>query len=279
MINLNSIYQPITAQPYISSKVHTGYAPCAPLKPFIKSFWGTVEPTTGISCLENEPSLIVPDGCVDIIFTVNHSTGQVSCGYCGIFDRPAFTSSIKFEKNISRFAIQFYFWSVHLFTSCPMRDSYGVFGDLDFYFWGWKEFFKDMLIVNQNMGDRVRLTERFLLEKFWLRKYNHNLLNTIYHILNEKGAVSVKEMCSYTVVNQRQLERLFQEYIGTTPKKISNLVRYQNVLYDLMYSNEFDVQDMVEKYKFTDQPHMLNEFKKYHSMTLKQAKKFASVLR
>ena len=279
MINLNSIYQPTTAQPYISSKVHTVYAPCDQLKPFIKSFWGTVEPTTGMSSIENEPSLIVPDGCVDIIFTVNHSSGQVSCGYCGIFDRPTFASTIKFEKNISRFAIQFYFWSVHLFTSCPMRDSYGVFGDLYLYFCGWKEFFKDMLIFNQNIGDRIRLTQKFLLEKFSLRKYNHNLLNTIYLILYDKGIVPVKEMSSYITVNQRQLERLFIEYIGTSPKKISNLVRYQNVLNDLIYSNEFDVQDIVEKYKFTDQSHMLNEFKKYHSMTPKQARKFASVLR
>jgi AraC-like DNA-binding protein len=89
----------------------------------------------------------------------------------------------------------------------------------------------------------------------------------------------VQEMCSYTVVSQRQLERLFLDYVGTTPKKISNLVRYQNVLYDLIYSNEFQVQDMVDKYKFTDQSHLLNEFKKYHSMTLKQAKNFASVLK
>ena len=136
-----------------------------------------------------------------------------------------------------------------------------------------------MLIFNQNIGDRIRLTQKFLLEKFSLRKYNHNLLNTIYLILYDKGIVPVKEMSSYITVNQRQLERLFIEYIGTSPKKISNLVRYQNVLNDLIYSNEFDVQDIVEKYKFTDQSHMLNEFKKYHSMTPKQARKFASVLR
>ncbi len=275
MAHLNSIYQPITAQPFISSKVHSGYAPCAPLKPFIKTFWGTEEPTAIMSPIENEPSLIIPDGCVDIIFTVNHSTNKVSCGYCGIYDKPTLATSIKSERNISRFAIQFYFWSVHLFASCHMRDSYGVFGDLDVYFEGWKNFFEEMLILNRTISDRIRLTEKFLLEKYSMTMYNHNLFNAIYHILNEKGAVSMKEICAYTAVSQRQLERLFLEYIGTTPKKISNLVRYQNVLFDLINSYGFDVQDTVEKYKFTDQSHLLNEFKKYHSMTPNQAKQFA----
>ncbi|WMJ88501.1 hypothetical protein [Anaerocolumna sp. MB42-C2] len=131
LVQLNFFYQPITAQPFISSKVHT------------------------------------------------------SCGYCGIYDKPTLAASIKSESNISRFAIQFYFWSAHLFTSCHMRDSYGVFGDMDVYFKGWKNFFEDMLIRNRNISDRIRLTEKFLLEKYLNTMDNHNLFNAVYHILNE----------------------------------------------------------------------------------------------
>lgn len=66
-----------------------------------------------------------------------------------------------------------------------MRDSYGVFGDMDVYFKGWKNFFEDMLIRNRNISDRIRLTEKFLLEKYLNTMDNHNLFNAVYHILNE----------------------------------------------------------------------------------------------
>jgi AraC-type DNA-binding domain-containing proteins len=276
MINLNSLYHPLTAQPYIISNVHTEYTPCDALKPYIKAFWGTEEPTTEISSSENEPSLIVPDGCVDIIFTVNHNTGIVTSGYCGIYDKPTFATSIKNEKNISRFAIQLYFWSAHLLTSYCMKDSYGIYGDLDLYFRGWKEYFVNMLFLNQKMNDRVRLAEKFLIEKFSHISINNNLFNALYYILHKEGVIPIREVSAYTAISQRQLERLFMEYIGTSPKKISNLIRYQTILYNLTYSGNFDVQDTVNQYKFTDQSHMLNEFKKYHGMTPNQAKRFAA---
>jgi AraC-like DNA-binding protein len=69
------------------------------------------------------------------------------------------------------------------------------------------------------------------------------------------------------------MERLFLEHIGISIKKISSLVRYQNVWQDIAYSRVFDIQDLVEKYGYTDQSHLLNEFTKYHGITPKQAKK------
>ncbi len=58
-------------------------------------------------------------------------------------------------------------------------------------------------------------------------------------------------------------------------KKISDIVRYQNVWNDYLFSKDFNALDAVYKYNYTDQAHMLNHFKKHHGMTMRDAKAFA----
>ncbi|MNH43460.1 hypothetical protein D3C79_1053680 [compost metagenome] len=48
--------------------------------------------------------------------------------------------------------------------------------------------------------------------------------------------VNARELESSGGVSSRQLERLFREYIGLTPKKTADLVRFQNVWLDLYLS-------------------------------------------
>ena len=76
-------------------------------------------------------------------------------------------------------------------------------------------------------------------------------------------------------MSTRQLERLFHEYVGITPKKLSNLIRYQFLWRDILCEPDFDVIDAVYKYGYTDQSHLMREFKRYHSMDINSAKAVA----
>lgn len=77
------------------------------------------------------------------------------------------------------------------------------------------------------------------------------------------------------LVSSRQLERLFLEYIGISPKSFASMVRYQYLWNELLYENNFNIADAVYKYGYSDQAHLCHDFKKYHSMNLSDAKKFA----
>lgn len=156
-----------------------------------------------------------------------------------------------------------------------MHNSLNTSEDLEFYFSGWKNYFKNMLTQTHTLSERIQMTEQFLLSKLDLDKCNTNVLNAIYYILKSNGTQPIKEVSAYTVLSQRQLERLFLRHIGISAKKVSNLVRYQKVWQDVLYSQNFNVYDAVEKYRYTDQSHLLNEFTKYHSVTPTQAKNLA----
>lgn len=269
MFNLSSIYSPITSQhPNVVNK----YVPCDALKPYIATFWGTECPKSDIPN-EGSPLLVIPDTCVDIIFEMDHRTNRFRGHYSGINDRPFMVSSVVETTLVSCFAIRFYFWAVRLFSDYHMRDSLNIFEDSNVYFNGWNSFFENMLNQTRTIKERISIAEKFLLSKLDLNKRNNNVLNATYYILNSKGTKPIKEVCAYTALSQRQLERLFLEHIGISIKKVSSLVRYQNVWQDVVYSRVFDIQDSVEKYGYTDQSHLLNEFKRFHGVTPNQAKK------
>lgn len=110
-----------------------------------------------------------------------------------------------------------------------------------------------------DLKERIDHVETFLLKKVVNIEINDNLFNTIEQMLAAPGRTAVKEICAYSCVSQRQMERLVLQHVGLPLKRIFNLVRYQNVWHDMVSSNAFDIQDAVYRYGYTDQAHTDNE--------------------
>lgn len=94
-------------------------------------------------------------------------------------------------------------------------------------------------------------------------------------ILLYQGALEINQLSKENFISSRQMERLFCEYIGMTPKKLSNRVRYQYLWKDIVSQNDLDIASAVSKYGYTDLPHMMREFKRYHSMNIREAREIA----
>ncbi len=85
----------------------------------------------------------------------------------------------------------------------------------------------------------------------------------------------MSDLCGYTAVSQRQLERLFADYVGISPKKLAGLIRYQYLWRDILRYGTSDIQDAVFRYGYADQAHLLNDFRKYHDTTPARARSLA----
>lgn len=272
MINLNKILKSEVAEPDIKcSSAHDAYSVSNVLKPYISGFWGTGGPITDIGKFYDEPIYIVPDLYFDLIFEVDHITGKVDILMVGLGDRPIIVKPIQEKYMHSRFAIQFYFWSIQYFIDETMCGTFNSGMDADAYFVGWKDYFANMLLETLTIKDRIIKAEKFIYSKIETNRCNDNLFNSIYYMMKTNGATSVSDICSYATVSQRQMERMYQNYIGCSIKKMSGLIRYQSLWWDCVHTSRFDIQDAVCKYNYFDQSHLLNDFKKYHGMNLKQA--------
>ena len=131
------------------------------------------------------------------------------------------------------------------------------------------------LLELKTIQEKASFTEQVLLKRLSNVKENTVVNGTIHNILTNKGSLDVANLAKESFISIRQLERLFHEYVGITPKKLSNLIRYQFLWRDILCKPDFDVLSAVHKYGYTDQSHLLREFKRYHSMDIHEARTIA----
>jgi len=275
MFTLNNIYRPITAQPFLNDESYTELQPCEALKPYICCFWFAQKQHSGLTSTEMKDKLVIPDTCMDIIFNINMDRNELHGLFAGISDTTFMDKAQDVNPSMSCFAIRFYSWAVPLFSDGSMKYVFNSFVDVETYFTNFKDDLHGILTGNPLIPDTVDKVEQYLLKRLDSRKQNNNVMNAVYKVLRSKGTSNISELASFTAVSQRQLERLFLEYVGVSPKKLSGLVRYQYLWQDILLDRNFNIQDAVCKYGYTDQAHLLNDFRKYHTMSLMDARRFA----
>lgn len=271
MLEFNKIYLPITSRPFLSSQTYCEYQPHELLRPYISCYWVQ----EGTECRKkSEDVLVIPDACMDILIRVNHTKEVISGYLCGIQDEPFFSMAKENGDDITCFAIRFHFWSAHLFINLKFDHTKNQNIELAVLGKEWEALF-DPFFYLRTPKERIAWTESYLLKKLETIEWNSVLFNSINQILSNPGRKSIKDICAYSCVSQRQTERLFLNEIGLPLKRISNLVRYQNVWRDMILSPCFDIQEAVYRYGYTDQAHLLKEFKRFHGITPKEAKEIA----
>lgn len=286
MYDLSELYYPITAKPSVAGEIQ----PCKALSPYIRCYWGsltspegsgeetrqhindTVAPTPGWET-------IIPDTCMDIIWEWDEHTGEAGGVFCGINDTPFEVRQNEPKNAKVLFAIRFHFWAVHLFADDHLRDVLNLHSEVEAYFSSFRKELGDRLPGTRSLGERIALAEAYLLHRLDQVRPSHNgMLNAVYAIVKSKGVVNAGDLESSSGLGSRQLERLFREYIGISPKKTADLVRFQNVWLDLyrpspQYKN---IQDVVFAYGYSHQSHLINNFKRFSGRTPLEALLYAS---
>lgn len=265
------IYRPLTATPLSRDETYQEYEPCEALKPYIRCFWGSPQPYTE-TANDHMSKIVIPDTCMDIIFQINYTKNQWDSSFCGINDTSFYPDDKTGELcMVSTFAIRFYAWSAVLFSEESMRETKNGFFDASHYFSHIVKEIEPFLFDTTSMEQRIPMAERILLRHLHPERSNRIISDCMAEMLRHEGRLPVEELAKEIHVSRRQIERVFQENIGVTPKTLSSLFRYQHVWRDALYNKNFCVQDAVSRFGYTDQSHLLKEFKKFHSVTLREA--------
>ena len=280
MLNFHTIYHPITARPFLSDHTYKEYLPGEPLRPYIACYWTTNEAGTEGTIRENlaktagREVLVIPDTCVDIILSVNHTKQTMTGMLCGIQDLPFTTVQGGETDVVTVFAIRFHFWAVHLFLNLEFQETRNLHLDMDDLGKEWRSLFEPFFYLLTGK-ERIARVEQFLYCKLADMELNSDLFQAVHNILDSSGGVSVRGLCESCCVSPRKLERLFLGKIGLPPKKVATLVRYQNVWHNLVTDPQFDILDAVYRYGYTDQSHLQKEFRRFHGTSPEEARKIA----
>lgn len=275
-MELYQMYNPITATPFAHNEHYMEFEPCLELKPFIKCFWGTNKPIQLKKTDIETTGIVTPDTCMDIIFEADFTNNKISDSFCGINTHTFETySKNDTEKEIFTFAIRFYAWSVVCFSEESMQNVLNEAFDAGYHFEKIKKRMLPLLFQARNMEEMKSMAEGILLSKLNEKHSNRLVLEAVFQMMKKKGNIQMKQLAKEIHTSNRQLERLFKTYVGISPKGMASLIRYQYLWNDILYRPDFQIFDAVCKYGYTDQAHLIHDFKKYHSMSIKEAKEYA----
>ena len=262
MQHLTQLYHPIVARPF-EQEIYREIPPCAALRPYIRCFWEQ-------DGSRSDPWLVVPDTCADLIFRVSQD-GKVQHYFCGIGDAPFWSQP---PANGDRtFGVRFYGWSAALFAGETLRGTAnGLFATEAYFPWVTKALLERLASCPPEKT--AALLEQALCSRLETLCPDGNFMQAVYRILSSGGNLSLRDLSLETALSARQLERLFSQNLGLSPKKLAELVRYQ-LLWQQMLRPGFDPLDAVERYGFYDQSHLLHAFKRYHGLSPAQALRLA----
>jgi AraC-like DNA-binding protein len=129
---------------------------------------------------------------------------------------------------------------------------------------------EERLSQQNNNDEKIKLLNQFFRTLISKKSKSNQLIinSSLDFILANKGYFSVKQLVDYTGYTERHLERKFKECIGLNPKKFGNVVRLHHFLKLLKYKSEdLNLTAICYEAGFSDQSHLIKEFKKQTGIT------------
>jgi len=266
---LARLYRPITGTPFQHDETYREVPPCAALAPYIRCFWGSEGPQL------DRPSpggIIIPDTCMDIIFHIDYITGRISSDFCALDETSTLTAPSTASGGMTAtFAIRFYAWTACLFAEDSLRGSLNRQYPAEAFFRRIDRALRPALFGIATLEEMIRAAEPVLLALLDPAKADAAVLNAIRHILQTSGRVRISEASAALALSSRQLERRFDAMMGVSPKAFASLIRYQLLWQDMVLNPRYSTLDAVERYGYTDQSHLLGDFRRHHLMSPREA--------
>ncbi|MEM9329041.1 MAG: helix-turn-helix transcriptional regulator [Bacteroidota bacterium] len=243
------------------------------LNSFVKCYW-TLE---GAKETLNKRQTIVPDGCMEMIFhfgdpylqydPLGNATEQPRAFVFGPLTRKL---EIAPTGDTRIFAVRFHPDGLAPFTATNIKSMTNTAVDVCEVFAGESAHLYETLSRLRSTADRMRAVESFLLSQLRSEETIDRMISqAIDTIIEVKGQCSVDDLSSIVNVHRRKLERKFASKVGLGVKQLSQIVRMQSTLKQLL-SNDFENLTAVAYGEgFYDQAHFIKDFKAFTGQTPK----------
>ncbi|MBE0339581.1 helix-turn-helix domain-containing protein [Paenibacillus sp. 23TSA30-6] len=278
---LHSLFRPIQVNGSDSSTTYIEKRPSAPLRAYVACYWESgpvtgevLEGNLGVSC-GNEATLslsgeeavdrVLPDGCTDILLKYNPVSRSQDISYCGTFTHP-FVSARQAGSETRIFAVRFFPGGAHYFHGMPTHLFTGGNYRLDDIWPENIEIIGERILEARDFNERVRIMDEYL-NQLILRQGTNDcdlMKNLLHRIFVSSGSMSVKELAERETISERQINRKFGQWIGISPKKFSEVVRFQSVLHSIQSGGGLDWTELALKHSFFDQAHLIRDFRRFY---------------
>ena len=130
------------------------------------------------------------------------------------------------------------------------------------------------LTQNTKLEKRIENLSSLLLNIFKTKRETLDLQirQTIQTIIDNKGQISIKEICNKVHITERTFERRFVKEVGISAKQFSTIIQFQLSLQQLTLKDFTKLTDIVYCNGYADQSHFIKVFKAFTGKTPKAFK-------
>lgn len=244
------------------------FPPDKDLREFVKCFW-TLKVPKGPN---PQRQRIVPDGCIEIIFTLGDDVKrfvskrkyiiQPRSMVLGQITEPFYIEPIGI---VDVFAIRFFPGGFIPFTTLSIKDLENKETKLEAVFE--KNVATDLerkITHAANTEERIQHAQAFLLNQLRDSEIIDNILkSTVDLIFSSKGRISIHELLKNDPSKRRQLERKFSKSVGLGPKQLARIIRFQTALKMLLNNEIENLTNLAYENEYYDQAHFIKDFREF----------------
>ncbi|MEC7121142.1 MAG: AraC family transcriptional regulator [Pseudomonadota bacterium] len=202
--------------------------------------------------------MILPDGEVDLVLSINHSTCQT-----WVFGTTTSRQDLPLELGSHYLGIRFRAGQSRHFMTATASDltnhHHPAQGLINFDLTPLAEYMLDQSIF-------VKLDMLLLQHLMTLSPRQARIDQAIHSIQATHGSLNITNIATQYGQSTRQFERCFLETVGITAKLFAQIMRFRHAS-RLILDGNFTLAQIAAELNYTDQSHMTHEFKRFTQVT------------
>ena len=205
---------------------------------------------------------VVADGCIDIFFELNSAADNFVMGFCKKF------TEFPLDHSFNYIGVRFLPTMFPQLFKVDASEISNRFEELQMVVPETSHFIATHFNVTQNIDEAKEILDNYFTELLGKSKFDNDprLYEAIEIILNKAGVLDIEKDIN-TGISYRQLRRLFEFYIGDTPKTFSKVVRFQNILKAKPSKQSLRQNKLFFDVGYYDQAHFIKEFRNFYGVT------------
>lgn len=245
--------------------------PSPVLRRYVQCYW-TLEAAREAAA---PPEPVMPDGRIELIFNLAdpfqrfHANGYVETQPLSIVaGQMRNCAMIGPSGAIDLFGVRFTHAGASPFFSFPLNELTDRIVDLKAVLGAGCRQTEERLNEARTLKQRVAVIESALL-RLLSKNTGLDLIveNASRIITGNKGLAAIDRVTEALGVNERTLERRFQQKFGLSPKRFSRIIRFQNFLSAARTGHSRDILDTALSFGYYDQAHLIREFREFSGKT------------
>lgn len=241
--------------------------PSEPLRPFVHHYWIMRADRNSIAMN------ILPTGCTKWMFhwakpfCINGFQDiNNRASLCGQYQTAA---QVVMQGEADLLFVFFRPYAMKMITGIPcdlFANSNIALDDLGIPEFKW---LKQQILETTNQLTAIRLIEEFIIRQLTRRSDDVHLKQfmEVCHTIELYPNASLSYLAEKACLSERQLRRLFLNYIGMPPKHLMRIQRCLVASQSILQTSERDFSSLIYQLGFTDHSHFYKEFKLFAGMS------------